>query len=184
MQALLPVACLAILAVPISLAAQEPVSPYADDRSAEVKTLSTEEARGLLSGEGMGLARPAEMNNYPGPRHVLELADSLDLEPEQTRAVESIRGKMQRRAIELGEAIVAKERSLDRAFASGTPREAGIRQLLHEIGELEARLRFTHLQAHLSTTDVLTRHQVHEYARLRGYAAHEAHEHGRREHRP
>jgi hypothetical protein len=28
-----------------------------------------------LNGEGMGFAKPAEMNHYPGPRHVLQNAE-------------------------------------------------------------------------------------------------------------
>ena len=31
----------------------------------------------------MGLALAAELNGYPGPRHVLDLADQLGLTPEQ-----------------------------------------------------------------------------------------------------
>ena len=33
----------------------------------------------LRAGRGMGLALAAELNGYPGPAHVLELADKLDL---------------------------------------------------------------------------------------------------------
>ena len=39
-----------------------------------IRSLSAEEIRGLRDGEGMGLARAAELNGYPGPTHVLEAA--------------------------------------------------------------------------------------------------------------
>src|SRR6185437_12544406 len=59
----------------ISVAA--PVSPYAGEEAREIKALSTEERKSYLSGEGMGLARPAELNGYPGPSHVLALGADL-----------------------------------------------------------------------------------------------------------
>lgn len=73
-------ACLTmLLAFPALSAAQEHPSPYVERRSAQVKTLSQAEVDELLAGSGMGVARPAELNGFPGPRHVLDLADSLAL---------------------------------------------------------------------------------------------------------
>jgi hypothetical protein len=37
----------------------------------------------LLSGQGSGFAKPAELNGYPGPAHVLELAGPLGLDAPQ-----------------------------------------------------------------------------------------------------
>ena len=37
----------------------------------------------------MGLALAAELNGYPGPSHVLELADKLELSAEQRAAFTS-----------------------------------------------------------------------------------------------
>ena len=36
----------------------------------------------------MGLALAGELNGYPGPKHVLELAAELDLSEDQRRAVQ------------------------------------------------------------------------------------------------
>ena len=47
------------------------------------QALSPEDIQGLLEGRGMGLAKAAELNSYPGPKHVLEMADALELTPEQ-----------------------------------------------------------------------------------------------------
>jgi len=45
--------------------------------------LSDEQRAQYLNGEGMGFARPAELNHYPGPRHVLDNADKLQLSSDQ-----------------------------------------------------------------------------------------------------
>jgi hypothetical protein len=146
-------------------------SPYAHRGSSEIKTLSQEEVDDLLLGRGMGLARPAELNGYPGPRHVLDLADSLDLTAEQRGIVGQIFGDMNARAIELGGEVLAAERDLDAAFASGGVTEDALAPIVDRIADLRAELRAVHLRAHLATREVLTTHQRHEYHRLRGYAA-------------
>ena len=48
-----------------------------------MKSLSDQQLSDLRAGRGMGMALPAELNGYPGPVHVLELADALGLTPEQ-----------------------------------------------------------------------------------------------------
>ena len=51
-------------------------SPYVGLEAREIKALSEEQRQELLDGHGMGLALAAELNHYPGPKHVLELAPS------------------------------------------------------------------------------------------------------------
>ena len=46
--------------------------------------------KGLENGEGMGMAKYAEINGYSEPRHVLELAEELKLTEEQKIATEKI----------------------------------------------------------------------------------------------
>jgi hypothetical protein len=41
--------------------------------------------------------------------------------------------------------------------------------LTAQIGEVQARLRAIHLKYHLTTADLLSPHQRHRYAELRGY---------------
>ena len=155
--------------------AQEAHSPYAHAGSTEVKTLSQAEVDELLEGAGMGLARAAELNRYPGPRHVLELADSLALTAEQRAAAERIFEAMSAGAKELGSAILDAEKALDAAFAAGEMTPETLASSVRRIAELQGDLRNTHLRAHLEMRKVLTAHQIHEYDRLRGYAA--GHEH-------
>ena len=62
--------------------------PYAGMEGREIKALSPQEVADLRAGRGMGLALPAELNRYPGPMHVLELAEPLRLSPRQRRRME------------------------------------------------------------------------------------------------
>jgi Spy/CpxP family protein refolding chaperone len=151
--------------------AQEAHSPYAHAGSAEVKTLSQAEVDELLDGAGMGLARPAELNRYPGPRHALELADALALTADQRAETERVFDEMSERAKALGREIVDAEKTLDAAFAAGDVTEVSLAESVERIAGLQAELRIAHLRAHLAMREILTAHQVHEYDRLRGYAA-------------
>ena len=49
-------------------------APYAGMTTRQVKALSEQQVADLRAGRGMGLALAAELNGYPGPMHVLELA--------------------------------------------------------------------------------------------------------------
>jgi len=155
--------------------AQSP-SPYAGQQGREVKALSADEVEGLLAGAGMGYAKAAELNRYPGPKHVLELADELHLTAEQRTATEAAFERMQTAAQGLGERLVAAERGLDSAFAEGTVDEPELRRRTAEIADLEGELRYVHLAAHLETRALLDERQVAHYAWLRGYG--EGGEHG------
>lgn len=161
-----------VLLLPSVTHAQHAHSPYAEHQAREIKALSAEEMEGYLDGSGMGMALPAELNGYPGPRHVLELAEELELGEEQATAVRRIHDSMKARAIELGTQIVQLERRLDREFAKGSITPAVLESLTGEIAEIQGRLRAVHLRAHLELADVLSNTQREEYDRLRGYAAH------------
>jgi hypothetical protein len=54
-------------------------TPYAGMQTRSIKALSEKQVADLGAGRGMGLALAAELNGYPGPSHVLELADQLVL---------------------------------------------------------------------------------------------------------
>lgn len=124
----------------------------------------------LLRGDGMGLATSAERNGFPGPKHVLELLDTLRLSKEQIHISESLVARVKRHARELGELIVRKEERLNALFtAQGDLDEDEIRRVLKEIASLRADLRYVHLHAHLEMKEVLTPEQRHRYALLRGY---------------
>src|SRR5437762_635574 len=93
-------------------------SPYAGQQSREIKALSSAEQSDLLAGKGMGLAKAAELNGYPGPAHVLELATDLALTDAQRERTQALWQAMATRAKALGQQVLDAERELDALFAS------------------------------------------------------------------
>jgi Spy/CpxP family protein refolding chaperone len=142
-------------------------SPYAGQQSRDIKALS-EDARGYAEGAGMGFAKSAELNGYPGPMHVLENAAALALSPEQRRAIEFVMQAHKAEARALGAELLRRERELDQLFATRAATAATIDTKLFEIGLVQAKLRASHLKAHLATTALLTPQQVDRYNRSRG----------------
>lgn len=155
--------------VATSLAAQTPPGPYAGQEDREIKALALEQIAAYEAGEGMGYAKAAELNHFPGPRHVLELGKELGLTGAQaTTARESYR-RMHERAVRLGKAVLVKERELDRLFAEARITPESVSRVTSEAGRLEGELRATHLQAHLEMRSLLTPAQIAAYDALRGY---------------
>jgi len=66
----------------VALAQHQHGSRYSGLQQRSIKSLSDEQMADLRAGRGMGLALAAELNGYPGPAHVLELADKLELTPD------------------------------------------------------------------------------------------------------
>lgn len=162
------------LFVPLS-AAQAPKSSYEGEESREIKSLSQDEIEMYLRGAGMGLAKPAELNRYPGPKHVLELAKELELLEDQRRETEKLVIDTKARAKQLGEEIVALERELDRLFAGGMISESELSRIVSEVGSKQAELRLVHLRAHLRQRSILSSEQTARYVSLRGYEVGERH---------
>jgi hypothetical protein len=157
-------ACL--LGVPV-LAAD---MPYARQQARTIKALSDEDITALRNGEGMGMAKAAELNGYPGPKHVLTLAAQLGLTEDLQRQVAAIFDRMSAAAEPLGAGLIAREQTLDQLFAQ---REITRERLAAEtaaIGELQGRLRSVHLAAHMETRALLQPDQIARYEQLRGYA--------------
>jgi Spy/CpxP family protein refolding chaperone len=153
-------------------------NPYAGQETRQIKALSPEEVESYRSGSGMGLAKAAELNRHPGPKHVLELADKLGLSESQRKAVQASFDRMHARAVDLGLALVAEERALDGAFAEARLDTSSLAERVRSIARLQGDLRLAHLTAHLETRAVLTAEQVAVYDRLRGYGEGHGHRHG------
>lgn len=145
-------------------------SPYAGEENRDIKALSKSQIEGLLSAKGLGYAKAAELNGYPGPMHVLELEDELSLTAEQRRETELAFSQVKTVGKELGARLVAAERALDEAFRNKAVDEASLAELVNNIGDIESRLRAVHLNAHLQQTKILTEQQIEKYMSLRGYA--------------
>ena len=143
---------------------------YAGQQAREIKALSSQETADLLAGHGMGLARAGELNGYPGPMHVLELRERLDLTPAQVEAAQASFGRMQAAAKPLGAEVAGLERTLDEAFRTGAVTPAVLAEATSTIGALQGRLRAVHLATHLEMRSALSGEQIALYDRLRGYA--------------
>lgn len=127
----------------------------------------------------MGYAKAAELNGYPGPMHVLELARQLQLSPVQRQASEQLMAQHKATARALGSQLVNAERTLDTAFAQKQIDPQRLAELTQRIGQLQANLRAEHLQTHLQQTALLQPQQIARYQSLRGYdkSAGHAHQH-------
>ncbi|MFT5510705.1 MAG: Spy/CpxP family protein refolding chaperone [Hyphomicrobiaceae bacterium] len=165
------VACLATsFAVGAQASGKVGNAPYAGQQGRAIKSLSPEDIAALEAGRGWGFAKPAELNGYPGPLHVLELAKKLDLTAEQRGSVQAVFDEMKAAAQKAGQAFLTAERALDAAFAKGVATSDVIAELTLASAKARAEVQRVHLQAHLQTTPLLTKMQRHQYVTLRGYA--------------
>lgn len=121
----------------------------------------------LLKGEGAGQGSFAELNGYPGPKHVLEHADALKLTSAERAAVKALYEDMLSRARELGKTIIKIEEELNNAFKDKLVVMQSVKNDAEQIGRLRGRLRAVHLGAHLKTKALLSQKQLDTYYRLR-----------------
>lgn len=150
-------------------------SPYLGQEARKIKALSLEDVEGLLIGAGTpfgGMAKPAELNGFPGPRHVLDAAGSgeLQLTAEQLDQIEILYQGMHSEAVGLGQGIVELEEEIDTYFSTGTITEESLGEKVSESAALYGQLRIVHLSTHLSMIDILNPEQVARYNSLRGYS--------------
>lgn len=143
--------------------------PYAGFEKREIKAFSPEELKNLRAGNGMGYALAAELNGFPGPKHILEHEAAINLTGEQKKAVRRSFDKMKKEAVRLGQQIIAEERKLDRLFAGGQIDGRQLRAKTRQIADLESQLRATHLAAHLEMKELLSEQQIEIYKKMRGY---------------
>ncbi|MDI1262227.1 MAG: Spy/CpxP family protein refolding chaperone [bacterium] len=142
-----------------------------------IKALSDQQIADLRAGRGMGLALAAELNGYPGPSHVLELADKLDLTADQQAGVKALFDSMKAEALPLGSKLIEQESELDQQFAARIVTPESLAASTASVAITQGELRETHLKYHLSTAALLTPEQMKGYAGLRGNAAAPIHHH-------
>ena len=144
-------------------------APYAGQQQRQVKALSDQQVADLRAGRGMSLALAGELNGYPGPLHVLELADRLQLRGDQRADTQRLFDAMKEEASALGQTLIEHESALDRAFATRRISERSLKDMTGQIAITQGQLRAVHLKYHLATADLLTEAQRRQYAILRGY---------------
>ncbi|MEM9356710.1 MAG: hypothetical protein AAGB04_10890 [Pseudomonadota bacterium] len=170
---------LLLLSSPV-LAESKLNQPYTGQEKRSVSSLSAADLHALRNGQGWGLAKPAELNGYPGPIHVLELADRLKLSKVQVSRLREIYREMNDSARRIGMAFVQSEVELDALFKTRAVTPDALKRALAKTSQLRANLRAAHLNAHIKTVPLLTVHQRHLYMRLRGYSnkgSHSGHAH-------
>lgn len=166
------VVCLTALIVPHAYAMEaNHSSGYAGQEKRSIKSLSEDDIAELQAGSGWGLAKAAELNGVPGPKHLLEMKDQIELSNDQVNSIEKLFDEMNAAAMELGAKLIEKERLLELRFQNDIPDAAELESLLNDIGQTRSSLRFVHLSAHLKTPGILSVHQITKYNQLRGYAS-------------
>ena len=159
-------ACALLLVPAVALAQHQ---PYAGQHDREIKALSPDEVKQYLSGAGMGYAKPAELNRFPGPMHVLELADKLELTPEQRVGTGKLMDAHKAEARAIGARRVESERAIEALFRTGELDEAALARGVREAAALEGEYRLSHLETHRRMRTLLSEEQVARYVQLRGY---------------
>jgi Spy/CpxP family protein refolding chaperone len=157
----------------MAITASEPEykSKYMGQEKREIKSLSKNDIRELRAGAGWGLAKAAELNGLPGPKHILEMKKEIALTSEQETMVNDLYKEMNNKAIELGNKLIDLERELNKRFAERNIDEYSLDELLIKISETYKSLRYTHLSAHLRAPNILTENQIKKYNTLRGYSS-------------
>jgi Spy/CpxP family protein refolding chaperone len=164
--ALVATACIPLM---IAKTAAQSSGPYAGMQARAIKALSAEQIADLKAGRGLSLALAAELNGYPGPRHVLELVEQLGLTDQQRADVQRLFDDMTAEVVPLGERLIAQEAELERLFAGRVVTPSSFRAETAAIGATQAELRNAHLKYHLLTSGLLTAAQMQRYSQLRGY---------------
>ncbi len=146
-------------------------SPYAGQfsPSAPIRALDPEQIRQIAAGEGAGLAKAAELNGVPGPRHVLDMASGLGLTPAQRVRIQAIYDDMHAKAIVLGRRYLSAQEALERDFRAHRLAPATLANRVAKVNHIRGELETVHLAAHLATAKVLTRDQIAHYNTMRGY---------------
>lgn len=147
------------------------LAPHHETSGPEIPGLGADEVAELLEGRGMGQARVAEVQGYPGPRHVLDAwgAGTLPLSSEQATRVQEIARAMESAARRVGGLVLDTERELALAFRSGGIDATSLRARVERIAALRGELRTVHLRAHLETRAVLDPAQIARYAELQSH---------------
>lgn len=167
MRAFFAIALVGLLVNPIlSSSATSLLSPYAGEESRQIKSLADSDIDDLLNGRGWGLAKAAELNGVPGPKHLLEMSSEIELSPEQVAAIKAVWSEMNAKAKSLGARYVELEKTLNDEFAAGHMSVGRLETLLNDISAVRTKLRFTHLES----SPILTAKQLEQYNALRGYA--------------
>ena len=162
-----PLLAIAFMLLAVPVAAQH--HGYQGQQQREIKALSPQEVEQYLAGAGMGYAKAAELNHFPGPMHVLELADKLNLTDAQRIETKRLMEAHKAQARAIGAELVEAERELEALFRGARVDEAALSRAVRTAAALEGEYRLSHLETHRRMRALLSDEQVKRYDMLRGY---------------
>jgi Spy/CpxP family protein refolding chaperone len=139
--------------------------------AAQAQHAQQDQEKQYLAGAGMGYARPAELNHFPGPMHVLELADQLKLTAAQRATTKELMDAHKAAARGIGAELVAAEREVEALFRDGKVDPSVLARAVRTKAAVEGEYRLSHLETHRRMRELLTDEQVARYDELRGYSA-------------
>jgi len=119
----------------VTVAVQE--SKYSGQEQRNIKALSQSKIEGYLTGKGMGLAKSAELNHFPGPKHVMELSQELSLSKLQIEETKKIYEAMKGKAIEYGQQLIIKEEEIEGLFSKDSVTPQVLERVLNESARIK-----------------------------------------------
>jgi hypothetical protein len=122
----------------------------------------------LLNGFEGDLGKTGEINSYPSPKSILELATTLNLSSIQKSRLSDIQSNTVARAKQLGKEIVQIENELYRAFQARIVNEKSCTDDAQQIGRLRGKLRGIFLNARIRAKAVLNESQISMYRQISG----------------
>jgi Spy/CpxP family protein refolding chaperone len=128
---------------------------------------ATEFEKVVGEGRGFGLAFAADQNGYPGPMHVLELRDRLELTADQQAKARDLMHAMFAESRPKSARLLEAEARLRRLFAERVADDAAVRATVAEVERARSEVRLVHLLAHLKTRDLLSEDQRRLYHEAR-----------------
>ena len=170
MKSKLSLVLLFILVTSMSVFAETYTSKYVGEEYRKIKSLSPDDVEELTKGGGWGLAKAAELNGIPGPAHILEMEDKINLTGEQKKKIQKIYNEMKDEAMALGKQLIRLEMELNIGFYNRNINQELLENYVREIEKVRAKLRIVHLSTHLQTPNILTNKQIILYNKLRGYS--------------
>lgn len=144
-------------------------SQYAGQQTRLIKSLSQDDINQLTEGRGWGLAKAAELNGVPGPAHLLEMKQEIELSEAQVEKIQQLFNGMKVQAQQLGKELIRLEAELNQEFVDGSVNKDSLRKKLSAIEKVHGELRYVHLATHLETPSILSTTQIDKYNKLRGY---------------
>jgi Spy/CpxP family protein refolding chaperone len=132
-----------------------------------VQRCAEEFERVVAQGRGFGMAFVADQHGYPGPMHVLELQERLQLTAAQETEIRAMMHATLSESKPKSAQLLEAEQRLRQLFAAGTADEASVRTAVREVERARSEVRLVHLLTHLRTRELLTEEQRRLYHEAR-----------------